>query len=241
MAVALSTCLIASATIFVARSGSAPGVLLAAPPTGFMDPEVYLDHQSHVRFVRSTAAAEDMYANDVKVNVPCSWGIRCQLHVRPTLRERTDGAWLGDGKVTPLHNVKPDRLTGPWSQKFAKHLPRPAGGGWGDQDRAANGNYHGNLGEDAVQVKQAAAPTSAYYVKHDYKQILGQRTPTPPKAVSPSVAETKQQLEEKKEAAKEKADQQKLEEQAKAIRAQMAKMLDSYGQAAIKTDNGYHP
>jgi len=217
----------------------AQSVLREGPPPGYMDPVQYIDSQSHARFVRSTKVAEDMYAHNYKVQVPCSWGIKCQMHVRPTLRERTGGAWLGEGPVSPLAKVKTERLTGPWEQKFAKNLPEPAGNGWGDVDRAIGAPYHRGYAAEAKRVKQVSAPTTAYYANPRDEMVLGQRSaPTAlHEAAAPAVAPSKQRQTDSKQAKKE----AKLEKQAAEIKAKMAKMLSAYGSAAIKTDNGYHP
>jgi len=217
-----------------------------APP-GYIEPEAYLDNQAHTRFVRNTAEAEHMYANDVKVAVPCSWGIRCQMHVRPTLRERTDGAWLGDGPVTQLNTVSMAslRLAGPWAQKFAKDLPEPAGGGWGDVDRATHRGY------TTAQHFMATAPAKSFFMQshsqaHSQQAIKNkqgsvERLPPASNAVSPVAGSTRQQLHKARAEKQEHESEVKLENKAAAIKAQMAKMLDSYGDAAIKTSAGYQP
>jgi hypothetical protein len=222
--------------------GLAQSAVREGPPTGYMDPVQYMDSQAHSRFVRDTKTAEDMYTHNYKVNVPCSWGIKCQLHVRPTLRERTGGAWLGEGPVTPLAKVRTERLTGPWEQKFAKNLPQPAGNGWGDVDRAIGAPYLGEKVANAKRVKKVSAPTKAYYADPHDEMVLGQRTKAhalaslhydTPGAAGPSQQPQADAKEDKEEA--------KLEKQAAAIKANMAKMVSDYGSAAIETDNGYHP
>jgi len=244
MAVALSTCLVASAGIFVSRSGGVRSEmvqqsLMGQAPPGYIDPEAYLDNQAHTRFVRSTAEAEHMYANNVKVKVPCAWGNRCQMHVRPTLRERTDGAWLGDGPVTQLNTVSmaSQRLAGPWAQKFAKDLPQPAGGGWGDVDRATHRGYASHAQHAVV----TGGATKSYVQEPHYTHATLERVPPAVKAVSPVTGLTRQQLQHIKAEKREKENEMKLENKAAAIKAQMAKMLDSYSDAAIKTSAGYQP
>jgi hypothetical protein len=203
--------------------------LTQGPPPGFEDPNEFLDQQAHVRFVRSTSQAEQMYARNLKVSVPCSWGIKCQLHVRPTLRERTGGAWLGEGPVTPLKAVQSLRVSGPWAQKYAKDLPQPANGGWGDKLRAA-----------AVlpSPPKKIVPTKSYFQVED-SQVLGERRPsTSSDAEKKQKKEAEKRLKEKEE---KKAKMAKLEKQEASIKAQMSKMLDTYGEAAIKTAQGYKP
>ena len=158
---------------------------------------------------------------------------------------RTGGAWLGEGKVTPLHKVKPQRLTGPWEQKFAKNLPEPAGNGWGDVDRATGAAYRRGFEAETRLVKKVAAPTKSYFEDDSDQPILGQRAPVraplPHEIISPVTGITTHQLHEQLAEAKEQKKEDTLEKKAAAIKAKMAKMLDSYGEAAIKTDNGYHP
>ena len=220
----------------VVRSSLSAQQLLAAPP-GYMRPEDYIARQSHVRFIRSTAQAEDMYAHNVKMNVPCSWGVKCQLHVRPTLRERTGGAWLGEGPVTPLHKVKPDRTTGPWAEKFAKDLPEPAGNGWGDEDRASGAVYHRGYQTEKTIVKKVAAPTKPYFQVASDKQVLGARRPASGKTQEKS----KHEKEREEAAAKAHKKEQALEAQEAAIKAQISKDADAYGAAAITTAQNYSP
>jgi len=209
-------------------------LMMASPPSGYMRPEDYLARQAHVLFIRSTAQAEDMYAHNVKLNVPCSWGIRCQMHVRPTLRERTGGAWLGEGPVTPLHKVKPQRLSGPWSQKFAKDLPQPAGDGWGDVDRASGAVYHRSLQTEKMIVKKAAAPTKPYF-QSSQETVLGARRP------AETHEKSKREIKQEKEAEAARKKEQSLEAQEAAIKAQISKAADAYGDAAITTGENSSP
>jgi hypothetical protein len=144
--------------------------------------------------------------------------------------------------VTPLAKVRTERLTGPWEQKFAKNLPQPAGNGWGDVDRAIGAPYLGEKVANAKRVKEVSAPTKAYYADPHDEMVLGQRTKAhaltslhyeTPGAAGPSQQPQADAKEDKEEA--------KLEKQAAAIKAKMAKMVSDYGSAAIETDNGYHP
>ena len=209
--------------------------MMAAPPPGYMRPEDYIARQSHVRFIRNTDEAEDMYAHNVKVNVPCSWGIKCQLHVRPTLRERTGGAWLGEGPVTPLLKLKAQRETGPWNQKFAKDLPEPAGDGWGDVDRASGAVYHRGFETEKRMAKKVAAPTKPYFQVSSDTQVLGARRP----AVRKTQEKTKEEMKEEKEDEEAHKKQQSLEAQEAAIKAQISKDADAYGAAQITTAQTY--
>jgi len=221
----------------VARSALADQqLMMASPPPGYMRPDDYMARQAHVRFIRNTAQAEDMYAHDVRMNVPCSWGIKCQLHVRPTLRERTGGAWLGEGPVTPLHKVEPQRLSGPWAQKFAKDLPQPAGDGWGDVDRATGAVYHRGFQAEKMIVKKAAAPTKPYF-HVSQEAIPGARRPAERKTHE----KTEQDIKQEKEAEATRKKEQSLEAQAAAIKAQISKDADAYGVAAITTAQNYSP
>ncbi len=48
------------------------------------------------------ATAKHLYAKNVKFAAPCAFGVDCQLHFRPTLREHTDGRWLHEGQGPSL-------------------------------------------------------------------------------------------------------------------------------------------
>ena len=243
-AVVLSGCLAAVASSFMAgRHGARDTLVGRTPlafanmeggsqqPPGYVNPNDYLAQQAHVRFVRSTAEAQDMAAANggkgVRLSVPCSWGVHCQLHVRPTLREHTGGAWLGEGKVSALHSVSTARYAGPWLSKVASGIPAPANsGGWGF-DRAA--------GKPAPGRAQAARRDVDQYFKgaRDDKQLAAAHAPVAHKAAS------QQEAKDVKQEQAEKAKEARLKRQEAAIQARMGKILDSYGEAAIATAQGY--
>mmetsp|Transcript_44467 Transcript_44467/g.89243 ORF Transcript_44467/g.89243 Transcript_44467/m.89243 type:complete len:115 (+) Transcript_44467:193-537(+) len=55
-----------------------------------------------------------------KLSVPCAFGIHCQLHVRPTLREKTRGSWLEENGGGDLASMKPLAVMpskGPWNNQ----------------------------------------------------------------------------------------------------------------------------
>ena len=117
--------------------------------------------------------------------------------------------------MTPLHQVKPQRITGPWAQHNAKNLPQPAGSGWGDVDRAAGGVYQGGM---LAHVVVTAAPTN-----HLHKQAPEQlelALPVehlPPSVVSPVEGETRQQYKAHQEEKREHQKEVKLKREAAAI------------------------
>jgi len=137
------------------------------------------------------------------------------------------------------------RLAGPWAQKFAKDLPEPAGGGWGDVDRATHRGY------TTAQHFMATAPAKSFFMQshsqaHSQQAIKNkqgsvERLPPASNAVSPVAGSTRQQLHKARAEKQEHENEVKLENKAAAIKAQMAKMLDSYGDAALKTSAGYQP
>jgi hypothetical protein len=53
---------------------------------------------AHSVFVTNLATAKHLLAKNVKFSAPCAFGVDCQLHFRPTLREHTDGRWLHEGQ-----------------------------------------------------------------------------------------------------------------------------------------------
>jgi hypothetical protein len=57
---------------------------------------------AHSVFVTNLATAKHLYAKNVKFSAPCAFGVDCQLHFRPTLREHTDGRWLHEGQGPSL-------------------------------------------------------------------------------------------------------------------------------------------
>ena len=254
-AVVLSGCLAAVAGSFMAgRHGTRDALVGRTPlafanmeggsqqPPGYVNPNDYLAQQAHVRFVRSTAEAQDMAAANggtgVRLSVPCSWGVHCQLHVRPTLREHTGGAWLGEGKVSALHSVSTARYAGPWLSKVASGIPAPANsGGWGF-DRAAGKPAPGRAQAARRDVDQfdhrKIAPSSPYFKgARDDKQLAAAHAPVAHKAAS------HQEAKDVKQEQAEKAKEARLKRQEAAIQARMGKILDSYGEAAIATTQGY--
>jgi hypothetical protein len=90
-----------------------------------------------------------------------------------------------------------------------------------------------------AHVVVAAAPA-----KHLHKQAPEQLEPAlpveplPPSAVSPVEGETRQQYRAHQEEKREHQKEVKLQREAAAIKAKMAKMLDSYGEAATTTAGG---
>ncbi len=52
---------------------------------------------AHSVFVTNLATAKHLLAKNVQFSAPCAFGVDCQLHFRPTLREHTDGRWLHEG------------------------------------------------------------------------------------------------------------------------------------------------
>jgi hypothetical protein len=57
---------------------------------------------AHSVFVTNLATAKHLFAKNVKFSAPCAFGVDCQLHFRPTLREHTDGRWLHEGQGPSL-------------------------------------------------------------------------------------------------------------------------------------------
>ncbi len=138
--------------------------------------------------------------------------------------------------MTPLHQVKPQRITGPWAQHYAKNLPQPAGSGWGDVDRAAGGVYQGGM---LAHIVVAAAPANHLHKKaHEQLEPAFPVEPLSPSAVSPVEGETRQQYKAHQEEKREHQKEVKLQREAAEIKAKMAKMLDSYGEAATTTAGG---
>ncbi len=57
---------------------------------------------AHSVFVTNLATAKKLLSKNVKFSAPCAFGVDCQLHFRPTLREHTDGRWLHEGQGPSL-------------------------------------------------------------------------------------------------------------------------------------------
>ena len=67
------------------------------------EPAVFKFYRAaHSVFVTNLATAKHLYAKNVKFSAPCAFGVDCQLHFRPTLREHTDGRWLHEGQGPSL-------------------------------------------------------------------------------------------------------------------------------------------
>ena len=67
------------------------------------EPAVFKFYRAaHSVFVTNLATAKHLLAKNVKFSAPCAFGVDCQLHFRPTLREHTDGRWLHEGQGPSL-------------------------------------------------------------------------------------------------------------------------------------------
>lgn len=76
-----------------------------SPSRSALDRQQYLDalHSgSHEVYISSVADADAMAAKGEKLAIPCSFGVHCNLHVRPTLREKTRGLWLSENSREDL-------------------------------------------------------------------------------------------------------------------------------------------
>eukprot|EP00961_Rhodomonas_salina_P020854 280643-Rhodomonas_salina.2 len=93
-----------------------------SPSRSALDRQQYLDalHSgSHEVYISSVADADAMAAKGEKLAIPCSFGVHCNLHVRPTLREKTRGLWLSENSREDLA-VQPQELAptkGPWQSQ----------------------------------------------------------------------------------------------------------------------------
>lgn len=61
---------------------------------------------SNTFIVHDLGEAQGMLRDNVEAAVPCSFGVKCHLHLKPTLIEKTGGSWLeqqgygGDGTAS---------------------------------------------------------------------------------------------------------------------------------------------
>jgi hypothetical protein len=66
----------------------------------YQHPFYKINPDSHSVFVTDLQTAKQLLAKNIKFSAPCAFGIDCRLHLRPTLREKTDGPWLHEGEDT---------------------------------------------------------------------------------------------------------------------------------------------
>jgi len=66
---------------------------LPAPSRLRGDPSTIRRH-SNIFIVHNLGEAQGMLRDNVVAAVPCSFGVKCHLHLKPTLIEKTGGSWL---------------------------------------------------------------------------------------------------------------------------------------------------